>query len=46
LLGLGITKTNDRARKFREMLEPNPETKGANKENPMWDPNTYWLYKN
>jgi hypothetical protein len=38
LLGLGIKKANDRARKFREMFEPDPETKDANKENPMWDP--------
>jgi dynein heavy chain, axonemal len=31
LLGLGIKKANDRARKFREMFEPDPETKDANK---------------
>jgi dynein heavy chain len=38
LLGLGIKKANDRARKFKEMFEPDPETKDADKENPMWDP--------
>lgn len=38
LIGMGITKANNRARKFKEMFEPDPETKDANKENPMWDP--------
>ena len=38
MLGLGIKKANDRARKFKEMFEPDPETKDADKENPMWDP--------
>lgn len=35
---MGIKKANDRARKFKQMFEPDPETKDANKENPMWDP--------
>jgi dynein heavy chain, axonemal len=38
LLNMGIKKANDRARRFKEMFEPDPETKDADKDNPMWDP--------